>query len=164
MKKNIVSMLLAVALLANVVSAVFAVPLDAVGEGFAKNVIYLIPDGMSQGGVTLARWVYNNGEELHMDEIVTGLMQTHNSDTIIADSAPAGTAMATGVKTQDKLIGIKPAVANLPNAVQPSEDEIYMPAATILEAAACHPGGLLRARCPPQRVHQHRRTAGLPGD
>ncbi len=135
MKKNVVSMLLAVVLLANVAGAAFAAPLEGVGEGFAKNVIYLIPDGMSQGGVTLARWVYNNGEPLHMDETVSGLMQTHNSDTIVADSAPAGTAMATGVKTQDKLIGIKPAVANLPGAFQPTEDEIYMPVASILEAA-----------------------------
>ena len=89
------------------------VPLEKTETGFAKNVIILIPDGMSTDGVTLTRWVYNDGKPLNMDEIASGLVRTHNSDTIIADSAPGGTALATGHKTQDKLIGVKPKKATL---------------------------------------------------
>lgn len=85
-----------------------AMSFNQIQAGTAKNLIYMIPDGMIQGGVTLARWVYNDGHKLNMDNITTGLMQTHNSNTIIADSAPAGTAMATGVKTEDKMIGVRP--------------------------------------------------------
>lgn len=113
----------------------FAVPMSAVETGFAKNVILLIPDGMSHDGVTLTRWVYNDGEALHMDEWASGLMMTHNSDTAIADSAPAGTAMATGYKTQDKLIGVKPSSAILEGARSVTSDEALSPTASILEAA-----------------------------
>ena len=34
-----------------------SVPLEKVKEGFAKNVIIMIPDGTSVSGVTLARWI-----------------------------------------------------------------------------------------------------------
>lgn len=96
----------------------------------------LIPDGMSQGGLTLARWVYNNGVSLHTDEMATGLVKTHKSDTIIADSAPAGTAMATGYKTQDKLVGVKPAANGvLDGAKKTDRSEKYEPVASILEGA-----------------------------
>ena len=46
----------------------FAMPLEKIGTGFAKNVIVLIPDGMSQDGVTLTRWLYNDGAPLNLDE------------------------------------------------------------------------------------------------
>lgn len=113
----------------------FAAPLSEIKSGFAKNVIIMIPDGMSHSGVTLARWVYNDGKALHMDAIASGLMSTHNSDTAIADSAPAGTAMATGYKTQDKLIGVKPTQATLIGARPVTAEDGYTPVASILEAA-----------------------------
>lgn len=125
----------AVATFTMLTSAVYAVPLKDVETGFAKNVILLIPDGTSSTVSTLARWVYNDGASLNLDGMASGLSRTFNSDTAIADSAPGGTALATGWKTQDKLIGVKPAVANLPGARVPSEDEELAPAATILEAA-----------------------------
>jgi len=113
----------------------YAVPLKEVETGFAKNVIIMIPDGMSHDGVTLARWVYNDGEALYMDSIASGLVSTHNADTAIADSAPAGTAMATGYKTQDKLIGVKPTATTLEGAKPVEAGEELAPAASILEAA-----------------------------
>ena len=113
----------------------YAVPLTEVETGFAKNVIIMIPDGMSSDGVTLARWVYNDGEALYMDSIASGLVSTHNADTAIADSAPAGTAMATGYKTQDKLIGVKPAATTLEGAKSVEAGYELAPAASILEAA-----------------------------
>lgn len=129
------ALVLAGSLLPGVAAPVQAATLGEVKDGFAKNVIIMIPDGMSHPGVTLSRWVYNDGKALHMDSIATGLISTHNADTAIADSAPAGTAMATGYKTQDKLVGVKPAAATLPGARAVSADEALAPTASILEAA-----------------------------
>lgn len=112
----------------------YAMPLQDIKPGFAKNVIVMIPDGMSHPGVTLTRWVYNDGKPLHMDSLASGLIKTHNADTAIADSAPAGTAMATGVKTQDKLVGVKPEKATLPGSTPVANDGLN-PTASILEAA-----------------------------
>ena len=113
----------------------YTVPLEKTETGFAKNVIILIPDGMSTDGVTLTRWVYNDGKPLNMDEIASGLVRTHNSDTIIADSAPGGTALATGHKTQDKLIGVKPKKATLYGSDKNDEKDYYSPVASVLELA-----------------------------
>ncbi|MBP2028355.1 alkaline phosphatase [Acetoanaerobium pronyense] len=133
--KSYVSIALASVFLLSSSTPSTAAPLSQINEGFAKNVIIMIPDGMSHPGVTLTRWVYNDGHPLHMDELATGLIMTHNSDTAIADSAPAGTAMATGFKTQDKLIGVKPSVSTLVGARNVDEEQHFSPAASILEAA-----------------------------
>lgn len=116
-------------------SAASAVSLDDVPSGFAKNVIVLIPDDSSVDVATLTRWAYYDGQPLNIDPYASGLMRTHNSDTLIGDSAPAGTAMATGYKTQDKLIGIRPAVATLYGATPSAPEQVHAPMASVLEAA-----------------------------
>lgn len=68
-----------------------------------KNVILLVPDGTGITHTTLARW-YKGGEPLAMDEIACGLIRTYSSDAVIADSAPAATAMATGYKSHTGFI------------------------------------------------------------
>jgi len=98
-----------------------------------KNIIVMIPDGMSINGVTLSRWYkaydaktgnIDAGVTLAMDELASGLVRTYWSDgkTIgaITDSAPAATAYASGIKTNDKYLGVTPEST---------------PVATILEAA-----------------------------
>ncbi|MGL6100170.1 MAG: alkaline phosphatase [Fusobacteriaceae bacterium] len=117
------------------VGTIEAVPLEEVKPGFAKNVIFLIPDGSSSTVSTLARAVYNDGESLNIDALASGMVKTYNSDTFIADSAPAGTALATGWKTQDKLIGVKPKAAILKGARVPLPGDELSPAASVLEAA-----------------------------
>lgn len=109
--------------------------LKDIKPGFAKNVIFLIPDGSSSTVSTLARAVYNDGESLSIDEMASGMVKTYNSDTFIADSAPAGTALATGWKTQDKLIGVKPKAATLNGARVPVVGDELAPVASVLEAA-----------------------------
>lgn len=113
----------------------FSEKLENIKPGFAKNVIFLISDGTPVTTSTLARWVYNDGKPLNVDEITSGLARTHNSDTPIADSAPAGTALATGWKTQDKLIGVKPTAATLYGAREVKENDKLAPAASVLEAS-----------------------------
>lgn len=132
-RKKVVALVASIVFSASVPA--FAMPLEKIGMGFAKNVIVLIPDGMSQDGVTLTRWLYNDGAPLNMDGITSGLVRTHNSDTAIADSAPAGTAMATGHKTQDKLIGVKGKAATLYGSNKDDVKEALAPLATVLELA-----------------------------
>jgi len=99
-----------------------------------KNVILLIPDGMSIGGTTLARW-YNGGQPLAMDEMACGLVRTYSSDAPIADSAPAGTAFATGFKSSTGFIAMLPDKFGMPNITPVDKDKELSPVATVLEAA-----------------------------
>ncbi|MGN7381367.1 alkaline phosphatase [Paenibacillus sp. SAFN-117] len=78
----------------------------AEAKGRAKNVILLIPDGMGISYMTAARIF--KGEELSFERYVKGLMKTYSADTNITDSAAAGTAMATGYKTNNGMISVTP--------------------------------------------------------
>ncbi|MBE6063827.1 alkaline phosphatase [Clostridium cochlearium] len=100
----------------------------------AKNVILLIPDGTGITHTTLARW-YKGGEPLAMDEIACGLIRTYSSDAVIADSAPAATAMATGYKSHTGFISVLPDVANMPLVEPIKKGEERRPVASILEGA-----------------------------
>jgi len=79
----------------------------------AKNVILLIGDGMGPESVGLAIY-YNrfmNGMEkrLNMERLMaagnTGYCLTYQYGTVVTDSASAATALASGVKTRDAIIG-----------------------------------------------------------
>lgn len=112
-----------------------AVTMDQVKvEKPVKNVILLIPDGMSSDGVTLARW-YRNGEALNLDAMASGMVRTHSSDAAIADSAPAGTAMATGFKSHTGFVGVLPDENTMPGLEPLAEQDKRRPVANILEAA-----------------------------
>lgn len=99
-----------------------------------KNVIIMIPDGMSIDGLTLARW-YNGGKELHLDSMASGLVRTYSADAAIADSAPAGTAMATGHKSHTGFVGVLPDQNTMPGLPPIAEGDKRKPVASILEAA-----------------------------
>jgi Alkaline phosphatase len=79
---------------------------DAAAKGSVKNVILMIPDGMGVSYMTASR-IYK-GEELSFERYVKGLMKTYSADTNITDSAAAGTAMATGYKTNNGVIAVTP--------------------------------------------------------
>lgn len=79
---------------------------NAAEKGSAKNVILMIPDGMGISYLTATR-IYK-GEELSFERYVKGLMKTYSNDTNITDSAAAGTAMATGYKTNNGVIAVTP--------------------------------------------------------
>jgi alkaline phosphatase len=102
-------------------------------NGQIKNVILLIPDGMSVAGTTLARFV--KGGNLAMDALACGLVNTWSSDGTIADSAPAGSAYATGWKSQSGNIATLGKVYSLPSERIPAFGDYSRPVATILEAA-----------------------------
>ncbi|MCY8087868.1 alkaline phosphatase [Bacillus sonorensis] len=99
----------------------------------AKNVIMMVMDGTSSTATTLARWY--KGEPLALDSIVTGGVRTYSAESAITDSAPAGTAMATGNKSNSSYVGVKPSVVNSPGAEPVSEKDHYRPLANVLEGA-----------------------------
>lgn len=102
--------------------------------GSAKNVIMMIPDGMSVEAYTTARWMTKD-KKFVMDEMSTGMVRTNNSNTPMADSAPAATAMATGIKTESPFIGVYPTKAGMPGAEDFDEKKSKMPIANVLEGA-----------------------------
>ncbi len=99
-----------------------------------QNVILLISDGMSQEAMTLSRW-YQGGQSLAMDEIACGLVRTYSADAVIADSAPAGTAFASGFKSHTGYVGVLADEATMPGVTKVSSGDKEKPVASILEAA-----------------------------
>lgn len=102
--------------------------------GSAKNVIMMIPDGMSIETLTASRWV-SEGYKLALDTINTGTVKVNNSSTPIADSAPAATAMATGFKSKAPFIATYPPEGGLPGNEDFDAKRAYAPLATVLEGA-----------------------------
>ena len=99
----------------------------------AKNVIVMIADGCGAEQYTLGRWY--RGRPLALDGILVGAVQTHIADSVVADSAPASTAFATGQRTSDKVIGMGPKRGTLPGVPEPGPELQYRPLATVLEGA-----------------------------
>ena len=117
-----------------VIIGTMAVPAVASGEGEAKNIIVLVPDGCSQSVVTAARWY--KGEPLHVDRYARGFVSTYMANSVITGSAAAATAFATGTKTTARFISVGPRAEDvLENFPVPPESMEYRPLATVLEGA-----------------------------
>jgi alkaline phosphatase len=73
----------------------------------ATKVIYFIGDGMGISQVTLGRLAAQRlGQTYHFDRVpAIGLASTTSSNSPVTDSAAAGTALATGVKTKNWSVG-----------------------------------------------------------
>ncbi len=99
----------------------------------ARNVIVMIVDGCSSEQYTFARWF--KGAPLSFDPYRIGAVATYIADSVIADSAPAASAFATGVRTSDKHISVGPHEKTLSTIKPPPEAERYRPFATVLEGA-----------------------------
>lgn len=86
-----------------------------------KNIIFIIGDGMGPNDITLAQEnvnsVYDFG--LVLNQIKNhGLATTHSADSDITDSAASGTALATGVKTNNGYVGKDPQGNDLKNMTE----------------------------------------------
>jgi alkaline phosphatase len=80
----------------------------------ARSVIFFIGDGMGPQIVSIAK-IYSEqslGTDLNMVRLAntgtTGYMTTHSADRLVTDSAASGTAMATGVRTNNGVVGMTP--------------------------------------------------------
>lgn len=76
-----------------------------------KYIFYFIGDGMGHGQVlsaaTYKRLVQNDSLPLLMMQFpVAGMVTTYSANTPVTDSAAAGTALATGSKTRNNMLGM----------------------------------------------------------
>ncbi|WP_017729027.1 alkaline phosphatase [Halalkalibacterium ligniniphilum] len=72
-----------------------------------KNVIMMIPDGFSTSQATNYR-LFKGKKKPIWDAHLVGMIKTHSANNWVTDSAAAATAMATGQKTNNGMIGMKP--------------------------------------------------------
>ncbi|QUW22942.1 alkaline phosphatase [Sporosarcina sp. Marseille-Q4063] len=84
-----------------------------------ENVIFMIPDGYSSAYATNYR-LYK-GEESIMDPHLVGMHRTYSANSEVTDSAAAGTAMATGTKTNNGVISMDPDGNKLETILQTAE-------------------------------------------
>jgi len=131
MKKILCLLLCATILLANVVLVSATEP----ATSQIKNVIYMIPDGGAMASFFLADYVKQAGGlsnkypnvtpvetgEMFLKDYLIGAETTHSANAGVTDSAASGTALSSGYKTNNGMIGITPAKkprANLLEACQ----------------------------------------------
>ena len=81
-------------------------PADAALTARPRSVIFMIPDGCGTAAITLARDFA--GRPLALDSMLVGAVETHSADSKVTDSAAAGTAYATGEKTDNRMLGVDP--------------------------------------------------------
>ncbi len=87
-------------------------------EGRARSIILFIGDGMGVSTMTAARLLgaeqageAGSGRPLAMDGLPhAALVRTYTHDAMVADSAATATAMVTGAKTRNGVLGIAAAV------------------------------------------------------
>ena len=83
----------------------------------AKNIILMIGDGMGASQI-YASFIAKRGN-LNMKEFpITGFSITYSADDLITDSAAGATAMATGTKTNNGMVGIDPKYNRLENIIE----------------------------------------------
>ena len=74
-------------------------------EKAPTNIILMIGDGMGLNQITAGMYFNDNKTALE-DFSSVGLAKTHSSNSLVTDSAASGTAMASGVKTLNGVVGI----------------------------------------------------------
>lgn len=85
-----------------------------------ENVIFMVPDGYSAAYATNYRWY--KGEETILDSMLVGMMRTDSANSEVTDSAAAGTAMATGEKTNNGMISMSPEGEKLDTILEAAEE------------------------------------------
>jgi alkaline phosphatase len=104
--------------------AVKSAPLPLLPDQPIRNVILFIGDGMGLSQITAARInLLGPDGRFCLDRMpVTGLVTTHAVDDLITDSAAAGTALASGVKTTNGSIGVDANGKSHPTILEAARD------------------------------------------
>lgn len=91
-------------------SVVVWASLPGLAGALAKNVILLVGDGLGFGPIQFARNVLAGpGGRLSFERLpYVGLVTTYSANQWVTDSAAAATAMATGYKTNNGMVSVKP--------------------------------------------------------
>ncbi len=98
---------------------------EAKGKGEIKNVIYLIGDGMGLSQVSMAM-IEGGFVPTAFDRAQNvALISTYSANNRVTDSAAAGTALATGHKTNNGMLGMTPDGANCESIMARAKEEGY---------------------------------------
>jgi len=95
--------------------------------GFSQespNIIFLIGDGMGLTQISAGMYANGNSTALADFEYI-GLSKTSSSNSLVTDSAASGTAMATGEKTLNKVLGINSKNVTLKSILEICQDKGY---------------------------------------
>lgn len=105
-------------IISRAVSAIIAAAFtfSAWADNTPKYIFYFIGDGMGMGHVLAAqtynRMVLGNADPLLMMQFpVAGVATTYSASSPVTDSAAAGTALSTGYKTNNGMLGVSPDTA-----------------------------------------------------
>jgi alkaline phosphatase len=87
---------------------------------YPKNIILMIGDGMGTSQI-YAGMIAKKGH-LNLERFpIVGFSKTYAADDLITDSAASGTAMATGTKTNNGMIGVDPNNVPVENIIEIAE-------------------------------------------
>ena len=90
-----------------IVSCICLFQVNVWAQPKAKNVIFMIGDGMGINQVYAAMTA--QGGHLNLEKCTaSGFSKTYSANKYITDSAAGGTALATGSKTKNNMIGLAP--------------------------------------------------------
>ncbi len=98
-------------------------------ENAPKYVFYFIGDGLGAAQRQLAEFYKQEVSEdkntkLLMNTFpIAGINTTHSSDSLVTDSAAAGTALATGHKTNNGVISLKPDGTEVKSLIELAEEQ-----------------------------------------
>lgn len=89
-----------------------------------KNVIFMIGDGMGINQIWLTQIVAAGpGGRLNIERLpVSGIVTTYSASNLMTDSAAAATALATGSKTANGVIGCLPDGTRVANLIEKAEE------------------------------------------
>ncbi|MDA8703761.1 alkaline phosphatase [Flavobacteriaceae bacterium] len=91
------------------------------------NIIMMIGDGMGLSQISSGMYSNNNYTSLERSHHI-GLIKTHSLDDLVTDSAASGTAMSSGVKTYNRVVGLDKNFSPVNSILEISRDKGYMTA------------------------------------
>ena len=91
------------------------------------NIIMMIGDGMGLSQISSGMYSNNNYTSLERSHHI-GLIKTHSLDDLVTDSAASGTAMSSGVKTYNRVVGLDKNFSPVNSILEISIDKGYMTA------------------------------------
>lgn len=87
------------------------VPSAGAHASVPKNIVLVIGDGFGFSHLSTASMILGNS--LRMREMpVAGIVETRSADSLVTDSAAAASAMATGVKANNRVLSLDPSGAS----------------------------------------------------
>lgn len=94
-------------------------------KGAARNIILLIGDGMGLEHRKAARWaLVGHKGKLAMDTMpVSGTLRTASANDAITDSAAAATAIASGIKTNNGVVGMDADLQPVPTILELAQEQ-----------------------------------------